>query len=90
MTPSLIPPSTAVRVGVRIRPLTSQEINEGGRRIVQTNSGISIGIGERQFTFDNVYDAQVSQADLYDSVAMPLLHSFIEGYNATVSGLRCS
>ena len=75
---------TSVRVGVRIRPLTSKEELEGGKPVV-VGLHPTVGIGRRQFTYDAVFDAQVSQQNLYQQVAPPLLKSFLEGYNATVS-----
>lgn len=73
-----------VRVGVRIRPLGSKEIQQGGKPSL-TVAPPSVGIGQRQFTYDAVYDSNVSQPDLYESVSAPLLKSFLDGYNATVS-----
>lgn len=80
-----------VRVGVRIRPLTSNEHKQGGKQIlnVSPSSSLSsqtssISIGERKFTYDAVFDANISQQELYESVSKPLLGSFIDGYNATV------
>jgi hypothetical protein len=80
-----------VRVGVRIRPLTSQEAGEGGRSSVlaghQQHAGQQqqeIRLGQRRFTYDAVFDADVSQHDLYRSVSAPLLTTFLDGYNATV------
>jgi hypothetical protein len=78
-------PSTEsrVRVGVRIRPLTSKEINQGGKNSLSILPP-SVKISQRQFTYDTVFDSSVGQADLYDSISAPLLKSFAEGYNATV------
>jgi hypothetical protein len=84
-----------VRVGVRIRPLTSQEAGEGGNSVLavqqqqQQQHGHQqqqqeIRLGQRRFTYDAVFDADVSQHDLYQSVSAPLLTSFLDGYNATV------
>ena len=72
-----------VRVGVRIRPLTSTEISQGGENSLKVTSP-SIQIGQRKFTYDTVFDSNVGQQDLYDNVSAPLLKSFSEGYNATV------
>ena len=74
-----------VRVGVRVRPLTSREHAEGGKTVVhvQPSSG-EIRIGERRFTYDAVFPSHSGQAELYQSVSAPLLKSFLEGYNATV------
>lgn len=44
-----------------------------------------VGIGERRFTYDAVFDSSVAQQELYESVSGPLLASFVDGYNATVS-----
>jgi len=75
--------SCNVRVGVRIRPLTSTEIQQGGENRLSVASP-SIRIGERQFTFDSVFDSNVCQVDLYHDVSPPLLKSFANGYNATI------
>jgi hypothetical protein len=77
--------SSQVRVGVRIRPLTSNEIQQGGKSsLIVAPPAASIGIGQRQFTYDSVFDPHVAQLDLYESLSAPLLNSFIDGYNATV------
>jgi hypothetical protein len=81
-----------VRVGVRIRPLTSQEAGEGGNSVLavqqqqygQQQQQQEIRLGQRRFTYDAVFDSDVSQHDLYQSVSAPLLTSFLDGYNATV------
>ena len=75
---------TQVRVGVRVRPMASHEINQGG------NSSLNIGsptvrMGQRRFTYDAVFDSNFGQTELYESVSTPLLSSFVDGYNATVS-----
>jgi hypothetical protein len=81
-----------VRVGVRIRPLTSQEAGQGGNSVLavqqqQQQQQSEIRLGQRRFTYDAVFDADVSQHDLYQSVSAPLLTSFLDGYNATVRNL---
>jgi hypothetical protein len=79
-----------VRVGVRIRPLTSQEAGEGGNSVLavqqqqQHGQQQEIRLGQRRFTYDAVFDTDVSQHDLYQSVSAPLLTSVLDGYNATV------
>jgi hypothetical protein len=76
-----------VKVGVRIRPLTSQEIQQGGKPSLHVDPPSSIRMGQRQFTYDAVFDAHCAQNDLYESVSTPLLSSFVDGYNATVGVL---
>lgn len=77
-------PQSQVRVGVRVRPLTSQELGEGGKSVLKVIPP-EIRLGERRFTFDAVFDDRVDQNALYSQVSKPLLTSFLEGYNATVS-----
>ena len=75
--------SCQVRVAVRIRPLTPQEVGQGDNQVVEAIPP-TVGIGERKFTYDAVFDSRVTQHDLYGSVSGPLLKSFLDGYNATV------
>ena len=70
-------------MGVRIRPLTSQEIQLGGKSSLNVDSP-SIRMGQRRFTYDAVFEDTCGQKDLYDRVSGPLLSSFVDGYNATV------
>lgn len=73
-----------VRVGVRVRPLASQEIAQGGHCSLTADSP-TIRMGRRTFTYDAVFDSNFDQTELYESVSTPLLSSFADGYNATVS-----
>ena len=79
--------SSQVRVGVRIRPVTSKEKSEGGgKEVVDGNTfDRTVTISKRKFTFDSVFHSDVAQTDLYNDVAPPLLEAFLNGYNATVS-----
>jgi hypothetical protein len=82
-------PSSHVRVGVRIRPITSKESSEGGKQVIEANSfDRTVSLSKRKFTYDSVFDSNVSNEDLYSSVAPPLLDAFLNGYNATVSLLK--
>jgi hypothetical protein len=74
---------TCVRVAVRVRPLTSQEIGQGGKSVLKVTAP-EIRLGERRFTYDAVFDDDVTQQDLYQQVSAPLLTSFVDGYNATI------
>jgi hypothetical protein len=79
-----------VRVGVRIRPLTSEEAKEGGYSVLAVQQQQQeIRMRRPRFTFDAVFDADVTQHDLYQSVSAPLLTSFLDGYNATVRNVTC-
>ena len=76
--------TSQVRVGVRVRPLTRQEVSQGGKNVLVTCAP-EVRLGQRRFTYDAVFDASVSQKALYAQVSDPLQNSFLDGYNATVS-----
>ena len=76
--------ASQVRVGVRIRPLASQEVGQGGKSVLSARAP-EIQLGTRRFTYDAVFDSSVGQEELYQEVSAPLQASFLDGYNATVS-----
>lgn len=72
-------------MGVRVRPLASKELQQGGKVSLNINPPASISIAaHKSFTYDAVFDTKTSQDELYGSVSSSLLDSFVEGYNATV------
>ena len=74
-----------VRVGVRVRPLASKEIQQSGKVSLSIQPPASISIASNNtFTYDAVFDSQTDQDSLYGRVSPSLLHSFVDGYNATV------
>ena len=81
------PNASQVRVGVRIRPLSSKEKSEGGggKVVVESNAfDRTVALSKRKFTYDSVFHPNVTQSDLYANVAPPLLSAFCNGYNSTV------
>ncbi|CAO3610904.1 unnamed protein product [Mucor hiemalis] len=78
--------STAVRVGLRVRPLTEKEqINNCTECLSFIPNEPQILIGtDKSFTYDYVFDSNADQAQLYLNAASPLLHKFIDGFNATI------
>ncbi|VDM96246.1 unnamed protein product [Thelazia callipaeda] len=85
--------SEAIKVIVRCRPLSADEISSGYQSIVdiQTERGV-IELHNPQepdappkiFTFDSVYDSRSSQMDLYDEACRDLVDSVLEGFNGTI------
>jgi hypothetical protein len=57
----------------------------GSSSILEVSQAKCIALSGRRFTYDAVFDAATSQADLYAQVSPPLLQAFLDGYNATVS-----
>ncbi|KAI8337282.1 P-loop containing nucleoside triphosphate hydrolase protein [Chlamydoabsidia padenii] len=85
MTPAS---QSSVRVAVRVRPMTRQESDhhqECKEVIDFIPNEPQIVVGQKQsFTFDHVYPPLTEQAKVYETCVIPLVHNFLEGYNATV------
>ncbi|KAI8979036.1 hypothetical protein BDB01DRAFT_798988 [Pilobolus umbonatus] len=78
--------STAVRVGLRVRPLTQKETIDNCTEclsFIPNEPQILIGT-DKSFTYDYVFDTTSDQAQLYSTAASPLLHKFVDGFNATI------
>ncbi|CAI2350521.1 unnamed protein product [Caenorhabditis sp. 36 PRJEB53466] len=82
-----------VKVIVRCRPLSSQELGNGHSKIVnmRTQRGqIELKNPKEQdeptkdFTFDAIYDENSTQSDLYEETFRDLVDSVLNGYNATI------
>ncbi|KAG5446701.1 Chromosome-associated kinesin kif4b [Clonorchis sinensis] len=77
---------TSVKVGVRVRPLSEAEINDGCVSCLAypAESGhIMIG-RDKLFSFDCVFDETASQCDIYTRAAEPIVDTVLKGYNATL------
>jgi hypothetical protein len=77
--------SSQVRVFVRVRPLTAKEQGAGSNGVLDVSDGCVVQLSGRRFTYDAAFDAETTQAELYEKFAPTLLQSFLDGFNATVS-----
>uniref|UniRef100_A0A336MB45 Kinesin-like protein n=1 Tax=Culicoides sonorensis TaxID=179676 RepID=A0A336MB45_CULSO len=83
-----------VRVVVRSRPLSKDEIAGGAQNIVKVDKAnrqitvqkpnASITEPPKIYFFDNVFDENSSQIDLYVDTARPIVDKVLEGYNGTI------
>ncbi|KAF9372671.1 Kinesin-like protein kif21b, partial [Podila verticillata] len=79
--------NTAVKVALRVRPLTLQEqINNCSECISYVPNEPQIGIvgSDKSFTFDHVFDEESTQKKVYEECAKELVERFIEGFNVTI------
>jgi kinesin family protein 3/17 len=87
--------SESIKVVVRCRPLNSREKEDGRQKIVDMDKkncqvvlnnpkGDTSGEPPKQFTFDAVMDELISQKEVYELSARPIVSNVIEGYNGTV------
>ena len=67
-----------IQVGVRIRPLRSDE-----EKVVDT-ADTQVVVNGKTFNFDLVLEREASQEEVYTKMVSDRVHSVINGYNATV------
>ncbi|RZB66979.1 kinesin-like protein KIN-12F isoform X1 [Glycine soja] len=72
----------SVKVVVRIRPTNNNGIE--GDRTVKKVSSDTLCVGDRQFTFDSVFDSNSNQEDIFQSVGVPLVKNALAGYNTSI------
>ena len=84
------PPELSVKVGVRIRPLLPAERVDAAQSCLGLSSKnpneLVIGRApkEKRFTFDAAYDEETGQEAIFEELALPLVDTLFEGYNATL------
>ncbi len=86
-----------IKVGVRIRPLSTREIQENSpSTVVAENSGRLMltndnnGKSKNAYKFDWSYGPQGNQRSIYDDMCRPLVDKIFEGYNATFFACKYS
>lgn len=84
-------PDENIRVVVRCRPLSSDEIKSGFFEIIQINPAQQVLVvrdpisrAEKTYTFDNVFAQDATQPDIFNQVARPIIDNVLEGYNGTI------
>ncbi|KAF4705560.1 hypothetical protein FOZ62_024023 [Perkinsus olseni] len=84
-----------VRVVIRCRPMSEQELADGRTQTVEMDSAYHLvtvykptaaGQSEnreiaKEFTFDAVYPPASSQSQIYEEAAYPIVENVLEGYN---------
>jgi len=82
-----------VRVAVRCRPLSKNEISRGSQPIVEIVGPTELVIappvetarrGEEKFTFDHVYGADSTQDQVFGDIGIGLVTRTLDGFNSTL------
>ena len=80
----------AVKVAVRLRPMSEKEIQSGFKKIVEIDrSTASVHITNPQnqvinFTFDYGFPEDITQEEVYEETAAPIVSGVLEGFNGTI------
>ena len=81
-----------VKVVIRCRPLSQKEMLANNEVVVnmKTKTG-EVFVNKpasdevpKQFTFDEVFDWNIAQADIYKRCAAHIIENVLEGYNGTI------
>ncbi|KAI8497740.1 Kinesin- protein 11 [Branchiostoma belcheri] len=88
------PGESNIQVMVRVRPLNQTEKSKGSHSIVDVKNNREVcvatkepgfgGHNTKKFSFDQAFNPNSKQVDVYKEVVMPLLDEVLEGYNCTV------
>ena len=97
MPPKAIGAKTqTVKVVVRCRPPSNDEINANHKLVVNVDQGIrritvqnpnpekSSLPPTKDFTFDAVFAPTCKQSSVFEETALPIIESVLEGYNGTI------
>ncbi|PKA54405.1 Kinesin-like protein KIN12A [Apostasia shenzhenica] len=72
----------AVKVIVRLRPVTSQKIE--GSSVARRISPDTLTVGDRIFSFNSVLDSGSTQEDVFNFVGVPLVKDSMAGFNTSL------
>lgn len=75
-----------VKVAVRVRPMSDEENISGSVecvRILPGSNQLVIG-NDKSFTFDNIFDINSSQIEIFNNCVLNLIDSCFKGYNSTI------
>lgn len=70
-----------IKVALRCRHFLA---NESNKRRVLNFSTDAVGIGDKKYQFEQVFDEKSSQSDVYEFCVKSLVDGCFEGYNGTV------
>jgi len=84
--PREAPDECNIKVMCRFRPLNKSEVAAGSTKIMKfpPNSDDALSVGGRVFLFDHVFKENVSQEQVYNQAALPIVKDVLSGYNGTI------
>ncbi|CAI2383862.1 unnamed protein product [Moneuplotes crassus] len=90
------PENGNVKVVCRFRPVNQNELDRSGEKQIcqfsKNKKSVTIlrsknsdgSVSSNKFTFDRVFDTQVTQRKVYEKAAKPIIEGVLKGFNGTV------
>ena len=76
--------SCNIRVVCRVRPLNKKEIDLGGEQAVNFPRPNVISLQGGVYPFDNVFEPNSTQYEVYEVTAKPIIQDVLNGFNGTI------
>ncbi|KAI0987218.1 hypothetical protein GJ496_005074, partial [Pomphorhynchus laevis] len=73
-----------VKVALRVRPLIAREVENNSKTIVNILSSNLINVDTYEYEFDNVFDMETADTDIYRQSVNPLIQSYLSGLNVSI------
>lgn len=79
-----------IKVGIRLRPLIAQEVNDPTEVVVANEESCTISLHDaskdayKNFQFDHILSQHTTQDQVYDIIAKPMVHDFLHGINGAI------
>lgn len=86
------PNTECVKVVIRCRPLSEKEMSAGNEVVVKMKTATgevfvnkpALDEPPKQFTFDDAFDWNIAQGEIYQRCAAHIIENVLEGYNGTI------
>jgi kinesin family protein 4/21/27 len=76
--------NASVKVAVRVRPLVARELRTGSSKSIVETEPEKIRMGGKEFVFDQVFDMDSRQDDVFHMCSYNQVLGCFDGYNATI------
>ncbi|XP_078599132.1 uncharacterized protein LOC144874629 [Branchiostoma floridae x Branchiostoma japonicum] len=73
-----------IQVVIRVRPPQNVGGGQGGACLTVDAQEMKVSLSGKQFYFDKVFPEETTQAELFDTMASPIIDSVLEGYNGCI------
>lgn len=73
-----------IGVGIRIKPEDGEELKGFEFSVPQGVVEVSAAGTKNEFTYDKIFDASTSQAQVFETCGTPMISCVLDGFNGTL------